>query len=168
MLRKMRVDGPAERLDDLVRAARRAGLELDDYAVDLSTEYGWPGRGDGHAYVLAVVDDDWQSVSDLVMALRAAHEATAYDAADWITPGGSFVYLPDAMEPEWYDTVVPFAEALHAAEQDADAARVATLRAELVGLIGAVVPLADRRFAAFTTFVAGPIRGGQPDPRGGK
>ena len=41
MLRKMRVDGPAERLDDLLRAARRVGLELDDFAVDLSAEYGW-------------------------------------------------------------------------------------------------------------------------------
>jgi hypothetical protein len=102
------------------------------------------------------------------MALRAAHEATADDAADWITPGGSFVYLPDGMEPEWYDTVVPFAEALHTAEQDEDAARVATLRTELVGRIGAAVPLADRRFAAFTTFVAGPIRRGQLDPRWGQ
>jgi hypothetical protein len=57
---------------------------------------------------------------------------------------------------------------LHTAEQDEDAARVATLRTELVGRIGAAVPLADRRFAAFTTFVAGPIRRGQLDPRWGQ
>lgn len=167
MLRKMRVDGPAERLGDLVGAARRAALELDDYAVDSSAEYGWPVRGDGHAYVLAVVDDDWQSIDDLVIAVRAAHEETTGEAADWIAPGGSFVYLPDGMEPEWYDTIVPLVEALHAAERDADATRVATLRAGLVGRIGEVVPLAERRFTTFTTFLAGPIRSGESHLRGG-
>jgi hypothetical protein len=63
MLRKMRVDGPAQRLDDLVRAARRIGLELDDYAIDLSAEYGWPGRGDGHAYVLSTTTGNRSATS---------------------------------------------------------------------------------------------------------
>ena len=56
MLRKMRIDGPAERLDDLVGAARRAMLELDEYAIDTTAEYGWPGRGDGRVYVLDAGD----------------------------------------------------------------------------------------------------------------
>lgn len=52
-----------------------------------------------------------------MIALRAAREATADDAADWITPGGLPVYSPGEMEPEWYDTVVPFAEAWLAAHR---------------------------------------------------
>ena len=163
MLRKVRVDGPADRLNDLVEVARSAGFELDDYAIDTTAAYGWPGRGDGHAYVLAVVDDDLLSSDDVVSALRAAHEAGAGEPSDWITPGGSFVYLPDGLESEWYDAVVPLAEALHAAELDGDARRRAQLRSELIDRIAQVTSLAERRFEAFAAFLEVPIRrGGTP------
>jgi hypothetical protein len=161
MLRKVRVDGPAERLDDLVGAARRAMLELDDYAIDTTAEYGWPGRGDGRAYVLVVVDDDEVSVDDVVSALRTAHEHGTGEPSDWIVSGGSFVYLPDGLEPEWYDAVVPLAEALHSAERDAVTDRIAALRFELVGRLEEAMPLAGQRFAAFAAFLEGPIRRGQ-------
>ena len=166
MLRKMRVDGPAHRLDDLVRAARRVGLELYDYAIDLSAEFGWPGRGDGHAYVLAVVDDDWQSVSDLVIALRTAHEATADDAADWITPGVRSSTCPTRWNPS--GTTRPFRSQRRCTPPNETQMRPASRRSERNSSAGSAVPLADRRFAAFTTFVAGPIRRGRPDPRGGQ
>lgn len=46
MLRKMRFEG-LSRLDELVEAARGAGLELDDYAIDTTGAYGWPMCGNG-------------------------------------------------------------------------------------------------------------------------
>ena len=154
MLRKMRVDGPAERLDELIEAA--AAFDLDDYAIDRSAEYGWPSRADGHAYVLAVVDDDMSSVDDVVRAMRADHERRTGEPADWIEAGGSFVFLPDAMEPEWYEAVVPLAEALHIAEREADADLIRTLRSALARRVVDADRLADRRFAAFATFVQAP------------
>lgn len=160
MLRKVRVDGPADRLDDLVGAARSAGFELDDYAIDTTSAYGWPGRGDGHAYVLAVVDDDLLSSDDVVGAIRAAHQVGTGEPSEWITAGGSFVYLPDGLESQWYDAVVPLAEALHAAELVGDTRRCARLRSELIDRVARVAPLAERRFDAFAAFLEVPIRRG--------
>lgn len=156
MLRKVRVDGPAERLEELVRAAGCAGLDIDDWAVDTTTAYGWPGRADGHAYVLVVADDASVSEAEVLSAIRATHEWTTGEPSDWIVPGGTFVYLPDGMEPEWYDAVVPLAEALHAAESCGEQRLVASIRAVLVPRINAVVPLAERRFEAFATFTSPP------------
>lgn len=158
MLRKVRVDGPAERLDDLVEAARGAALSLDDYAIDRSAEYGWPSRADGRAYVLAIVDDDVSSVDDIVRAVRADHERRTGEPADWIEAGGSFVFLPDAIEPEWYEAVVPLAEALHIAEREADVGLIRSLRSALVVRVADAEPLARRRFAAFETFARAPSR----------
>lgn len=153
MLRKVRVDGPAERFDELLRAARHAALELDDYAIDSTAKYGWPGRGDGHAYVLVVADDDDLTSDDLVGAVRSAHENLTGGRAEWIVPGGSFVYLPDGMESEWYLTVAPLAEALHAAEKAGDVLGRTRLRNALELAIAEAVPRADRRFAEFSTLI---------------
>lgn len=154
MLRKVRVDGPAERLADLLSAARRAELDIDDWAVDTTTEYGWPGRGDGHAYVLVVAEDEVFGSDAVVRAVRAGYEAMAGRSSDWIVPGGSFVFLPDGLEPGWYDEVVPLAEALHAAEDAGDRGRSADLRRVLTRRIDEVLPLAERRFDAFAAFAA--------------
>lgn len=155
-MRKVRVDGPGDRLDELVDAARAAGLDLDDWAIDTSTEYGWPGRADGHAYVLVVAEDEVFPSGDVVRAVRDAFTAMTGLPSDWIVPGGSFVFLPDGLEPAWYDEVVPIAEALHAAEDDRDTDRIAVLRAGLVARIHAVLPLAERRFDAFAAFMVPP------------
>lgn len=155
MLRKVRVDGPAERLADLLSAARRAELDIDDWAVDTTTEYGWPGRGDGHAYVLVVAEDEVFGSDAVVRAVRAGYEAMAGRSSDWIVPGGSFVFLPDGLEPGWYDEVVPLAEALHAAEDAGDRGRSADLRRVLTRRIDELLPLAERRFDAFAAFTAG-------------
>lgn len=156
MLRKYRVDGPPERLGDLVDAARDVGLELDDSAIDRSGEYGWPSRGDGQAYVLVVMDDDEHSIDQVVQSMRDAHEARTGASVQWIVAGGSFVYLPDAMEPEWYDGVAPLAEALHVAEREADLELARTLRVAVARRVAEAEPLAGRRFAAFATFVQTP------------
>ena len=48
----MRFEGPPSRFDELVDAARGAGLELDDYAIDTTGAYGWPMCGNGLAVVI--------------------------------------------------------------------------------------------------------------------
>ncbi|GHS88351.1 hypothetical protein AGMMS50218_12120 [Actinomycetota bacterium] len=100
MLRKMRYDGPAARLTELVEAARRVGLELDDYGIDSTVGYGWPMCGDGNAFVLAVVDDEQWTLEQIEAALRAAHERTTGASGDWIVAAGSFVFFPDGLEPQ--------------------------------------------------------------------
>ena len=169
MLRKVRVDGPAERLDDLLSAARHGGLDIDDWAVDTTTEYGWPGRGDGHAYVLVVAEDEVFGSDAVVRAVRDAYEAITGRSSDWIVPGGSFVFLPDGLEPGWYDEVVPLAEALHAAEDAGDGHRSAALRRMLTRRVEEVLPLSERRLDAFAAFVtpgelpSGPDRAGEAE-----
>src|SRR5665647_3323894 len=77
MLRKMRFEGPPSRLDELVDAARGAGLELDDYAIDTTGAYGWPMCGNGLAVVIVVIEDDEWAPEQMAAALRAAHERMA-------------------------------------------------------------------------------------------
>jgi len=60
--------------------------------------------------------------------------------------------------------VVPFAEALHVAEREMDTERAAALRVELIGRIGAVVPLAELRVVAFEALLEEPIRWGMASP----
>ena len=145
MLRKMRFEGPPSRLDELVDAARGAGLELDDYAIDTTGAYGWPMCGNG----LAVVEDDEWAPEQMAAALRAAHERMAGTCGDWIASAGSFVYLPDGLEPEWYDDAARLAEALHAAERAHDGGRTDDLRAELARMVAAALPRGESNFARF-------------------
>lgn len=153
MLRKMRFDGPVERLPELVAAAGCARLELDDDGIDRTAEYGWPMRGDGHAFVLAVVDDDECSPQEVAAALHAAHLERTGEPGDWITFAGSYVYLPDGLEPEWYEAALPVVEALHAAEAEG-APDVARLRARVQRMVEAASSRADDNVAAFELFVA--------------
>lgn len=150
----MRFDGPPSRLSELVEAARELGLEVDDDGLDRSDEFGWPGCGNGQAFVLAVVDDERQSPTDVTCALRAAHERLTGGSGDWIVGAGSFVYLPDGLEPEWYDRVVPIAEELHAAEATLDADRVRELRAQVERLVTDASGRAQDNVDAFSLFVS--------------
>ena len=134
MLRKMRFEGPPSRFDELVDAARGAGLELDDYAIDTTGAYGWPMCGNGRAVAIAVVDDDEWAPEEIAAALRAAHERMTGASGDWIAPAGSFVYLPDGLEPEWYDDAGRLAEAL---------------REEVARVVEAALPRGESNFAQF-------------------
>lgn len=147
MLRKMRFEGLPARFDELVDAARGAGLELDDYAIDTTGAYGWPMLGNGWAVVVAVIDDDEWTPESVTAALRAAHERMTGTSGDWIVAGGSFVYLPDGLEPEWYDEAGRLAEALHEAERSGDRRRIRVLREEVAAVVTAAVPLGERAFA---------------------
>src|SRR5665647_2195679 len=145
MLRKMRFEGPSSRLDELVDAARGAGLELDDYAIDTTGAYGWPMCGNG----LAVVEDDEWAPEQMAAALRAAHERTTGSSGDWIASAGSFVYLPDGLEPEWYDDAGRLADALHDAERAGDLGREEALREEVARVVAAALPRGESNFAQF-------------------
>ena len=134
VLRKMRFEGPPSRFDELVAAARGAGLELDDYAIDATGAYGWPMCGNGLAVVIAVVDDSEWVPEEIAAALRAAHERTTGSSGDWIASAGSFVYLPDGLEPEWYDDAGRLAEAL---------------REEVARVVEAALPRGESNFAQF-------------------
>lgn len=145
----MRFEGPASGYEALVAAARRAGLELDDYAVDTTGAYGWPMLGNGRAAVIVVIDDDVWAPDDVASTLRAAHERCTGAAGDWIVAAGSFVYLPDGLPPEWYEEPVRLAEALHEAEAVGDPMAVRGLRAEVAAVVAAALPVADVAFARF-------------------
>lgn len=151
MLRKMRFEGPPSRYEALVEAARGAGLELDDYAIDTTGAYGWPMLGNG----CAVVDDDERTPEDVVLAIRAAHERAAGSPGDWIVSAGSFVYLPDGLEPEWYVTAGGLAEALHAAECGGDIARARALRVDVERIVSAALPWEERALARVRRVVRG-------------
>lgn len=162
MWRKMRVDAPADRMDDLVAAAESAGLELDDWGID-APGGGWRLCGSGQAFVTPVVDDDVSDLGAVCAAIRAAHERTTGDPADWITPGGSFVFLPDGMESEWYDHVGPVAERLHAAEARGATQEVVALRAALVRVIEPAMHTGGSRWADFAAALDGLLE----PPQGG-
>ena len=149
MLRKMRFEGPPSRFDELVDAARGAGLELDDYAIDTTGAYGWPMCGNGLAVVIVVVDDDEWAPKEMASALRAAHERMTGASGDWIAPAGSFVYLPDGLEPEWYDDAGRLADALHDAERAGDVDRTRALREEVARVVAAALPRGESNFAQF-------------------
>ena len=149
VLRKMRFEGPPSRFDELVDAARGAGLELDDYAIDATGAYGWPMCGNGLAVVITVVDDNEWAPEVIASALRAAHERTTGSSGDWIASAGSFVYLPDGLEPEWYDDAGRLAEALHGAERAGDVERTQVLRNEVARVVEAALPRGDEAFAQF-------------------
>ncbi len=149
MLRKFRIDGPPERLEDLVHAARSAHLEIDDWVIDTTAEFGWPGRGDGNAYVLIVADDTTTSLGDVASAMRGAYASLTGLPSAWIVEAGSFVFLPDGMDPEWYPPVVDLAERLHHAEQDDDAWATVALREEIAARVDAALPRADRVLATW-------------------
>jgi hypothetical protein len=149
MLRKMRFEGPPSRFDELVGAARGAGLELDDYAIDRTGAYGWPMCGNGLAVIITVIDDDEWAPEEIAAALRAAHERMTNTSGDWIVAAGSFVYLPDGLEPEWYDDAGRLAEALHAAERAGDVGRTRVLRKEVAAVVAAALPRGEYNFAQF-------------------
>ena len=149
VLRKMRFEGPPSRFDELVDAARGAGLELDDYAIDATGAYGWPMCGNGLAVVITVVDDNEWAPEEIAAALRAAHERTTGSSGDWIASAGSFVYLPDGLEPEWYDDAGRLAEALHGAERAGDVGREEALREEVARVVAAALPRGESNFAQF-------------------
>jgi len=155
VLRKMRFEGPPSRFDELVDAACGAGLELDDYAIDTTGAYGWPMCGNGLAVVIVVVDDDEWAPKEIAAALRAAHERTMGSSGDWITSAGSFVYLPDGLEPEWYDDAGRLAEALHAAERAGDVGRTRALRKEVARLVAAALPQGESNFARLRDLAQG-------------
>jgi len=145
----MRFEGPPSRFDELVDAARGAGLELDDYAIDTTGAYGWPMCGNGLAVVIVVVDDDEWAPKEIASALRAAHERMTGASGDWIAPAGSFVYLPDGLEPEWYDDAGRLADALHDAERAGDLGREEALREEVARAVAAALPRGESNFAQF-------------------
>ena len=154
VLRKMRIDGPPERLEELLEAARWANLEIDDWAIDTTTAYGWPGRADGNAYVLIVAEDTRNSIGDVVAAMRGAYASRAGRPSAWIVEAGSFVFLPDGMEPEWYPPVVALAEQLHRAEQDGDEWAIVALRKEITAQVDAALPAAERALARLEQIAA--------------
>jgi hypothetical protein len=158
MLRKMRFEGPPAQFDELVDAARAVGLDLDDYAIDTTGAYGWPMCGNGSAVVIVVIDDDEWAQEDLAAGLRAAHERTTGSSGAWITSAGSFVYLPDGLEPEWYDAAGRLAEELHVAERAGDVERTRLLRQKVARVVAAALPRGDDAFAQFRYRAEGLVR----------
>ena len=90
--------------------------------------------------------------SSYIRVLTAAHEELTGEPGDWITFAGSFVYLPDGLEPEWYEAALPVVEALHAAEAEG-APDVAHLRARAQRMVEDASPRANDDVAAFELFV---------------
>lgn len=131
MLRSMRFTAPPERYDDLLAAANHAALELADYCVDSAPDARWPFAGDGNAAVIAVVDDNQETGHEVERSMRVAYKQQTGESAEWLTFAKSYVFLPCALEVEWYNTYGPVAEALHEAEDANDVARAAALRDRL-------------------------------------
>jgi len=88
-------------------------------------------------------------------------------SGDWIAPAGSFVYLPDGLEPEWYDDAGRLAEALHEAEHRGDHERIRLLREEVAAVVTAALPLGDRAFARFRDGAGRLVRRAPKRPTGG-
>src|SRR5665647_3218094 len=111
---------------------------------------GHPKRGSDLLWSpLAVVDDGEWAPKEIASALRVAHERMTGTSGDWIASAGSFVYLPDGLEPEWYDDAGRLADALHDAERAGDVERTQVLRNEVAGVVEAALPRGDEAFAQF-------------------
>lgn len=149
MLRKMRLTAPADRYDDLLAAARHAHLELDDYCVDTSPSARWPYTGDGHAVVIALVDDTHESGQEIQAALRNAHEILHSEPGDFIRFARSYVALPDGLDPSDVEHLTDLAEALHAAEAAHDTTCSAELRALLQGPLSVARTVGETAVTAF-------------------
>jgi len=59
------------------------------------------------------------------------------------------VYLPDGLEPEWYDDAGRLADALHDAERAGDLGREEALREEVARVVAAALPRGESNFAQF-------------------
>jgi len=70
-------------------------------------------------------------------------------SGDWIAPAGSFAYVPDGLEPEWYDDAGWLADALHDAERAGDLGREEALREEVARVVAAALPRGESNFAQF-------------------
>lgn len=112
MLRTMRLTAPPADLNELVSAARHAGLRVTQHGIDRAP-LGWPYAGDGNAFVLVVVDDAAESGLQVEAAVRGAHLDLTGDLVDTIRFAASYAHVPDGQPDQWYATILPAVDALH-------------------------------------------------------
>lgn len=117
MLRKVRMEAPAERLAELKEAAKHSGIIFDWAIVDADPGARWPYAGNGKGTILVYLDDEDTSAQEALERIRNAHRALTRDGdSSFIELGGSYVFWPDGCSIETYRLLDGPTVLLHEAE----------------------------------------------------